>query len=72
MILLGKHVLPMPPAMWLSSYCYSLVERVLPGRLSRTLSLAQLLPVNYQPSELQLDTPHSTIIDWIALSPLRD
>lgn len=72
MICFVKHVSPLPPVMWFSSYCYKLVERVLCWRLCQGLVPSTLLPPNYEPSELQLATSHSILIDWIAFSPLRD
>lgn len=71
MVLFTKHIWPLPSAMWFSSYCYPMIERVLRWRLTQR-EVNSILPCDFQPSELQLTTSHSTIIDWIACPPLRD
>ncbi|TPX11483.1 uncharacterized protein E0L32_007902 [Thyridium curvatum] len=74
MLLFSKYLSSLPPAMWFSTYCYSLVERVLQWRLAQKSqsSSSHALPAYFEPSELQLSTPHSTIIDWVAFPSLRD
>lgn len=63
---------PGPLSLWFSSYCYPLIESVLHWRLCPTPQSYKALPTCHIPTELQNKTPHSAIIDWISISPLRD
>jgi hypothetical protein len=49
-----------------------MIESVLRWRLCPTPQSYKALPAYHIPTELQTKTPHSAIIDWISIGPLRD
>lgn len=72
MIVFVQHASPLPAVMWFTSSCYVLVRNAIRWRLTRSSSVIHSLSPNYEPSELQLSTQHPSVIDWIAVAPLRD
>lgn len=72
MAMFVKYVSHMPATMWFSSYVYTSIQSVLQWRVCQNPDFGHLLPLNFRPSEMQLSTTHSSLIDWVHLSPLRD
>jgi hypothetical protein len=72
MMVFAKNASPFPAVMWFASTCYTLVENVIKWQLKQAFKTFQPLPFNYEPSKLQLSTPHPCVIDWLAFGGLRD
>ncbi|KAL4862561.1 hypothetical protein BDV12DRAFT_178639 [Aspergillus spectabilis] len=71
-LLFSRNVWPGPQSLWFSSYCYKMILSVLSWRLNPTPQTFKGLPPYHVPTELQSQTPHSSIIDWVTIAPLRD
>lgn len=63
---------PGPLCLWFGTYCYPMIESVLRWRLCPSPQSYKALPECHIPTELQNKTPHSAIIDWVSIGPLRD
>lgn len=72
MIVFTKYISPLPATMWFSSYCYSIIEKVVYWQVHQSAHCSDLSAPGYEPSALQLSTKHSSLIDWIVVAPLRD
>lgn len=55
-----------------NSYCYPMIESVNRWQLSPTPKHFQSLPPYHLPTKLQNQKAHSTVIDWVTISSLRD
>jgi hypothetical protein len=67
-----QHAWPGTKPLWDSSTCRVIPERVLLWQLFPCPQTYNLLPPDFRPTELQLCTPHSIIIDGVPFAPLRD